>query len=566
MGKFEMIPEARKSFLDSLFEAFSIIGDDTYVYLCDMQYDYSRWSKVLVELFGLPGEYMYGAGDIWEEHIHPEDREVFHEGIENIFAGKSSGHDMQYRARRKDGGYDVCTCRGIVIKDESGKAQYFGGAIRNHSRQSHVDKLTGLRNQYGFFLDVQSHINNQKVMRACVVGISGLTEINEIYGYEVGNAILQKFGRYLMDHVGARGGTYRMDGAKFAVITESLSYEDLENAYEEVRAHFREGVKKETLNIPIELNAGTLAVENFTTDDQTVYACLNFAYEDSKRNKHGDLVEFYNEINKDSRKHVEKLHDIRNSINNDFEGFYILYQPVVDAKTEKLVGAEALLRWKSERYGMVPPDGFIPFLENDPIFPILGKWILKQAMTDAKRVQEIMPEFVININLSYAQVERSDFVDTVWMIVDQVGFEPDKLCLELTERCRLLNVDLLRNVMTALRAGGIRFALDDFGTGFSSVGLLKELPFDTIKIDRGFVQKIEEDEQEKKLVNNFTQTAGIFETSVCVEGIETVGMRDILKKYSIHSFQGYYYSRPIEIEELLGALNSESGALCFHRD
>jgi PAS domain-containing protein len=108
MTRLASIPENRKQKLDTLFDAFSIIGDDTYVYLCDMRYDISRWSKSLVEAYDLPGEYMIAAGDIWEEHIHPEDRRIFHDGIEDIFSGRTATHDMQYRARRKDGEYDVC--------------------------------------------------------------------------------------------------------------------------------------------------------------------------------------------------------------------------------------------------------------------------------------------------------------------------------------------------------------------------------------------------------------------------------------------------------------------------
>ncbi len=210
----------------------------------------------------------------------------------------------------------MCTCRGIVIADDDGNPQYFGGAIRNHNKQSYIDSLTGLRNQYGFFSDLQSYIKNKIPIRIGMAGIGKLTEVNEVYGYHVGNKILQHFGRFLMDNV-------------------------------------------------------------------------------------------------------------------------------------------------------------------------------------------------------------------------------------------------------TLRAGGVRVALDDFGTGFSSVGLVKNLPFDTIKIDRSFVQQIEQDEREKKLLNNFTDIAGIFGADVCVEGIETTGMCDIIRDYGIHSFQGYYYSKPIPIDELLDKV--KSGADCFAR-
>ncbi len=557
------IPTERKRKLDALYEAFSIIAEDTHVYLCDMRYDYSRWSKVLVDTFGLPGEYMYDAGDIWEEHIHPDDRKVFHEGIAEIFAGESDGHDMQYRSKALSGEYNVCTCRGIVLFDADGKPEYFGGAIRNHSEQSHIDSLTGLRNQYGFFEDIQRHIINKRPLRACIIGIGRLTEINEIHGYEVGNAVLQSLGRYLMDYVGNRGGTYRLDGSKFAVITETQSFEDIKKAYEVLRKHFREGIKVGDLFIMLELNAGTISLDNFDTDEQTVYTCLNFAYDDSKRNKHGDLVEFLNSLNGEKLIQTERLHAIRDSINQNFQGFYLLYQPVIDAATEKVKGAEALLRWKNDMYGMVPPDEFIPFLEGDPLFPKLGEWILQTAMTDAKKIQSVIPDFVININLSYAQLERADFADSVWRIVKNTGFEPQKLCLEITERCKLLDMILLKNVMVSLRAGGICIALDDFGTGYSSVGLLQNLAFDTVKIDKCFVQNIEDDEKARKIVNNITEMALTYGTDVCVEGVETPGMREILSEYSVNSYQGYYYSKPIELEKFMLAINSEAGAACF---
>ena len=559
----EKITDEALKKLDSLFDAFSIVAEDTHVFLCDMRYDYSRWSKSLVETFNLPSEYMYEAGKIWEEHVHPDDRRAYSEGIEAIFSGLQEGHDIQYRARRPDGEYDMCTCRGIVIKGDNDKPVYFGGAIRNHSQRSYIDTMTGLRNQYGFFADLQGYIRKRVPIRIGMAGIGKLTEINEVYGYNVGNKILQHFGRYLMDNVTNRAGTYRLDGSRFAIISTILNEKDLADSYEDLRAHFRKGIKFDDTEIILELNAGMLSLNDFNVDDQTVYSCLNFAYGESKFLKHGDLVIFNNNLTNESRKNLEKLHVIRTSIAQDFKGFYLLYQPVVDAVTEKLIAVEALLRWKSDEYGVVPPDMFIPFLEKDPLFPVLGEWIIETALRDTQKLLAYVPDAIINVNLSYAQIEKAGFIDTVWNLLHKTGFSSKQLCLEMTERCRLLNMELLRNVVVRLRAGGVRVALDDFGTGFSSVGLLKDLPFDTIKIDRSFVQHIEEDEREKRLLNSFTDLAGTFGADVCVEGIETSGMRDIIRKYGIHSFQGYYYSKPISIDELVNKVMGDKGADFF---
>ena len=126
----EQIPAARKGRLNALYKAFSIVAEHGYVYLCDMRYDYSRWSKNVVDEFQLPSEYMYHAGSIWEEKIHPDDRDIYRCGIENIFRGETEEHDMKYHVLYGDGTYDICYCRGLVIRNQHGEPEYFGGVLR----------------------------------------------------------------------------------------------------------------------------------------------------------------------------------------------------------------------------------------------------------------------------------------------------------------------------------------------------------------------------------------------------------------------------------------------------
>ena len=545
------MPEEEKKKLDSLFEGFSVVAEGTYVYLCDMEYNYSRWSKNAVEIFGLPSEYMLAAGEIWEEHIHPEDRESYRKSIDDIFNGSNLGHDMQYRAKKANGEYVLCTCRGVVIKNNFGIPKYFGGSIRNHGIYGDVDNLTGLRNQYGFFEDLKNFISRHHEVNIMILGIGKFTEINEMYGYHFGNLVLQRFGRYLVENVGNHGCVYRLDGTKFSIVSTTRSGPDMKKQYERLREYYRKGVEIDGKFLLPNLNAGLIHLDNFDVDDQIVYSCLNFAYGESKFRKQGDLVEFCNDLTSDGRDRLEKLQMIRNCIAKDNHGFYLVYQPVVDAKTEKLVGAEALLRWQDEKYGMVPPDQFIPVLERDPMFIQLGRWILRQAMLDTKKLLDQKPDFLISVNLAYTQLEKPDFMDMLTDLLEETGFPPQNLCLEITERCRLLDISLLKNILVNLQAKGIRFALDDFGTGFSSLGIAKNLNFDTIKIDRSFVMDIETDDKEKELIGHFTAFASTFGANVCVEGIETTGMRDILQEYRVSSFQGYYYSKPLPFEAFL---------------
>ena len=545
------ISEDRRIMLDALYKAFEVVSDGSYLFLCDMKYDFSRWSKNAVDTYGLPSEYMYGAGDIWENQIHPEDREAYHKGIDEIFSGNAAGHNMQYRAKRVTGEYDVCTCNGIVIRDPSGEPDYFAGSIRNHGIQGHIDTLTGLRNQYGFFEDLDSYIKRNSSISVALFGISRFSEINEMYGYHFGNRVLQLYARKVLEVTGNRGHTYRIDGTKFAVVTNTHSIEELKTGYDQFREYLHEDFQVDGRKIMLDLHLGALRVDSFDIDSQTVYACLNYADEESKLRHQGDLVEFHDNLNEENRQRLEKLHAIRASIMHGCEGFYLLYQPVVDARTEKLLGAEALLRWKDDRFGMVPPDQFIPILESDPLFPELGEWIIRESILAAKKIRKRYPEFMINVNLSYTQLEKPDFVDKVLRILNELNYPPEHLCLEVTERCRLLDTELLKNVVANLKDKGILIALDDFGTGFSSIGILKELPVNIIKIDRSFVQRIEENEIDRKIVYTIADLAAVFSAKVCVEGIETEGMRDILKSYHVESFQGYYYAKPLMPEQFL---------------
>ena len=548
---FRMISEERRIMLDALYKAFDVVSEGTYVYLCDMKYDYSRWCKSAVDAFGLPSEYMYGAGDIWENRIHPEDRAAYHQGIDEIFSGVAAGHDMQYRARRVNGEYDVCTCKGVVIRDYMGEPDYFAGTIRDHGMQGHIDTLTGLRNQYGFFEDLDSFIKRETSVNVILFGISRFSEINEMYGYHFGNRVLQLYARRVLELADNTVHVYRIDGTKFAVISNTFSMDEFRQNYNRLRTVMHEGLKVDDKNILLDLYGGVLSVNNFEIDSQTVYACLNFAKEESKVRRQGELVEFRDAMNEENRHGLEKLHAIRGSIKHGYRGFYLLYQPVVDAQTERLIGAEALLRWKDDKYGVVPPDQFIPILESDPLFPELGEWIIRESVLAAKHMLKQDPDFVININLSYTQLEKPDFVDMVLNVLNELEYPPEHVCFEVTERCRLLDLELLKNVLTSLMSNGILVALDDFGTGFSSVGILKEIPVNIIKIDRGFVRKIEENELDRKLVKNIADLASIFSAKVCVEGIETKGMIDILRSYNVESFQGYYYAKPLQLEQFV---------------
>ncbi len=534
--------------LDSLFEAFSYVSSANYVYVCDMKTDLSRWNRDAVNYFSLPSEYMTNAGEIWASYIHPDDREEFISDVKKLFSGEQTTHNLQYRARNRFGQYVVCTCRGVVLKNDKGEPAFFCGAMTNHGIENENDVLTGLKNQYGFFLELNNILAEKTPCNLIMLGFTKFLNINNMYGYTIGNRVLQHAARFLQKIADPDDRIYRLDGTKFVIITERQSLEHIHRVYNGVLERMR-SYSLNGMRINLSLCGSVMKLNNFNITNKTIYSCLNYSYQISKNQRHGALVEFNNKPDQTDIDLLVKINTIRNSVGDNCKGFYLKYQPIVDASSEKVMGAEALIRWENSRLGEVRPDEFIPVLENDNVFPVLGMWILRQAMQDALEIVKDNPDFIVSVNLAYSQCEQSNFVNDVISLVESLGFPPHNLCLEITERCRLLDMELLSRIAFTLHSYGIRLALDDFGTGFSSLMIVKTIPFDTIKIDRAFIQDICENDKSEQIVKSITDIASAYGAGVCVEGIENEIMRDKVRKYQVKSIQGFFYSKPVIFDE-----------------
>ena len=543
--------DGEKVKLDSLFESLSVLANGAYTYVTHIGSNVTRWSKEAVDYFGLPSEYMENALLTWMKRIHPEDLSAFKESVKNVYGRDAGNHHEQYRIKTKDGKYIVCTCRGVLIRNENGNPEFFGGTVRNNDALSYFDDVSNTRSLYGFMDDLRSSTWKGEKIQIMMLGIVDFSHLNEIYGYTFGNRVLQEFSKMIKVEAFEMGEWYRMDGTKFAIVCKNATSEDLKNLYKRIQYNCIHDLVVDGHQVVLSFVGGAINLDKFDVSAETVYSCLRFAYYESKINHLGELYILKNSVSEDKRFAIERLNAIRNSIVNNCEGFFLCYQPIVDADTEVITGAESLIRWKNDEYGVVPPVEFVDVLEQDNLFPELGKWILKTALMDAKKFLGRYPGFVINVNLSYTQLEKRDFVEDVLSILKELNYPPQNLCLEITERCRMLDMAVLKDVFSTLRGYGIKIALDDFGTGFSSLGVLRELPVSTVKIDRSFVINIEKDFSDQNTVRFISELANSFSSSVTVEGVETSEMREFLLRFKIKSLQGYYYSKPLPLKEFM---------------
>ena len=537
------------SLINGLFDTLSLASPESYIFICDLEQDFSRWSKAAVDFFGMSSEYIYKAGDEWEKHVHPDDLVQYQSVHHAVFSGMRDSYTMEYRAKAADGNYVVVTCSGKIIRDNEQRPLLFTGFIRNHGVQDNYDTVTNLRNLYSFYNELRAYRMNKKTVNVLMVGITKFSQFNEIYGYTFGNSSLRRFGEMIQKEVEKRGKCFRMDGTKFAVISETIDMEEMKKLYKTIQVRALKEITLEGNQISLYICGSAMRIDDFDVTAHTAYSCLRYAYYESKYAKQGDLVVYTNALNNNNRSSLELLNEIRDCVLRQFKGFYLVYQPLIASNTDKCVGMEALLRWRDNKGVTVAPNYFIPVLERDPVFYELGNWILRKAMEDALPYVKENPDFVLNVNIAYTQIEKSEFLSAVMRIIDEIGFPTKNLCIELTERCRQLNEELLRNTVVYLQAQGIQIAMDDFGTGFSSIDILKTVRVDEIKLDYSFVHDVLTNEVNRSIVESLSKLATDIGALVCMEGVEDEETKEFLKRFPADRFQGYLFAKPMEIEQ-----------------
>ncbi len=532
------------------FEAFAESSDERYLFMCNMDTNVSRWSRAIVEEFDLPGEYMYDAGNIWLERIHPDDRELYLKDIEAVFSGKKLYHDVTYRAKNRQGVYTVCTCKGYMLRGNGSGPDIFAGTIYNHGVLDDVDPVTNLYNIYKLMATLRKCKTVEQPVSLLMVGISQFRRINNTYGYICGNQVLQKFGQKLRELVGKQGIVFRLNGTKFAVLSEATDVENMRRLYRKACDIARNELYLEESRVSLTLCGGALTFRKIEMEETAVLAELEYALGISKQEEQGELVYFDDSLHGSARRKLEMIDTIiRSVLYKDFSGFYLMYQPQVQIDGT-VIGAEALIRWKNEVWGVVSPIEFIPVLENDRCFYELGLWILQTALANTGSIVERHPDFKVSVNVSYRQLEHIDFKNDVITIVRKMGFPPKNLILELTEHCNSVQQSILQENLDYLRAQGIHIAADDFGTGYSSLAMLRDLAFDSIKIDRKFVADIVVNPADQYILKSTIQCARDFGISVCVEGVEDVETLEVVDSYKPNTYQGFLFSRPIMLEQL----------------
>ena len=556
MEKQEFCMEKSQIFQE-MISRISKLSQDSYLMVTDMQHNLTFVPESTAEFLGIPSGWCEdGYKIVLEKSVHPYDCPEYTEEMKKRLRGINLENDLYIRMG-KDKKYVMTQ----IITDmilEQGKNRYFIVLLRNQNVIPEIDPLTDLYGQVKFEKDIVDYIQQGRKVAVLEIEIDHMNDINILYGTNYSDRIQKVLAYRFIYMMDADKAVYRMGNSNYAFILRDASREEAAAFLEKIRARLEESVVSENNHFDLKIYASGIILDHYEGEISTVQSKLEYVLGKMRTRRDHKLMFFNDLVQINGDVDLDLMKVIHQSVLNQCDGFYVEYQPVVHAQTGEIVGAEALVRWKKEPYGIVPPGMFIDWLESNPCMYDLGNFVLKQALTDAVEFRKSNPDFFINVNMSAKQLERKTFCGVVMALLKETGFPAGQLCLELTERCRSMPVSVMEEKLLYLKQHGVRLAMDDYGTGSASSSVLLQTPMDEIKIDMSFIRGITDNQTKQALVRSMVDFANKADLKSCLEGVEDEKLQNYLRSFGATWFQGYYYSRPVQAAAMQKLLNMEN--------
>ena len=556
MEKQEFCMEKSQIFQE-MISRISKLSQDSYLMVTDMQHNLTFVPESTAEFLGIPSGWCEdGYKIVLEKSVHPYDCPEYTEEMKKRLRGINLENDLYIRMG-KDKKYVMTR----IITDmilEQGKNRYFIVLLRNQNVIPEIDPLTDLYGQVKFEKDIVDYIQQGRKVAVLEIEIDHMNDINILYGTNYSDRIQKVLAYRFIYMMDADKAVYRMGNSNYAFILRDASREEAAAFLEKIRARLEESVVLENNHFDLKIYASGIILDHYEGEISTVQSKLEYVLGKMRTRRDHKLMFFNDLVQINGDVDLDLMKIIHQSVLNQCDGFYVEYQPVVHAQTGEIAGAEALVRWKKEPYGIVPPGMFIDWLESNPCMYDLGNFVLKQALTDAVGFRKSNPDFFINVNMSAKQLERKTFCGVVMALLKETGFPAGQLCLELTERCRSMPVSVMEEKLLYLKQHGVRLAMDDYGTGSASSSVLLQTPMDEIKIDMSFIRGITDNQTKQALVRSMVDFANKADLKSCLEGVEDEKLQNYLRSFGATWFQGYYYSRPVQAAAMQKLLNMEN--------
>ena len=574
--------------MEYIVELFNPCMDD-YLYVFDLQKDCYKISKHATERFLLPGDNFDDAAKAHHTFVYSEDQSRLDDEFRRIMSGEIVFHNMHYRWLDRAGKPVWINCRGRVLNDADGKPHFLVGCINEIGQKQKADNVSGLLGESSLSAYVEQFEDGLPDGFFLRIGIDDFRDINGDFGMEYGDYILKSTADCIAENIKPSQRLYRILADEFMVV--DFSGGDMEAAtelYKNIRKSLDTFIEENGYKFVFTISAGAVDTAKTSGTYENImklseYA-LNTAKDQGKNRCYIYMQEDYDVFLR-KKQITRQLH---HAVNHGFEGFETYYQPIVDTKTRRLVGAEALMRFsmpercedgetKKEavcvgedghdadekvHWERISPVEFIPLLEETGLIIPAGKWMLHQAISTCSRWQKYIPNFRININLSYVQVMKSRVLTEILTALRLYGLEPSAVGIELTESGYLDTNTHFQKLWDGLKKNGVLVILDDFGTGYSNLHCLGDLRPNYIKIDRSFTLKALNNQYEHDLMTQIITMTHKLDLTICVEGIETEDEFAKISELDPDYIQGFLFGKPQPAEEFYENLIKPAIAAC----
>ncbi|MCL2855010.1 MAG: EAL domain-containing protein [Defluviitaleaceae bacterium] len=543
-----------------------IQGSAQCAFVFDLTKDVYEFSAEILDLIPILTRKFKNGRDTWLAHVLPNDRDFFTTSLEKVISGETDRFKTQMRINDKDGNPIWISLMGKAARGEIGNHLIIAGSLinlqdmeffSNHiQKPDNAHKMSGLPNRSLFLQHCDDLIAKDednfggKGGFVILIDIDNFSAINSIHGLHTGDRIMAEYGNILAGLLSEKEQLYHFGNNLFAI---SSTGQDKAHAQWLCKAipmisgggmAFGDAFVKMTVSI---------GVADFAAGEMPTDILMNAEMALNKAKEQKDTVEHYKAHYREA--HTRRLSletALMNSIEADFAGFEVFYQPLYSVAHNMFVGAEALLRWRNGEGQIISPAEVIPALQDLGVFHRVESWVFSTAARQCAIWKKLTKneEFTININMSPQRAASGSMVEEMVDAMRTNSLSLANIYLELTEESVVVSAQGGESILGELRELGTRIALDDFGTGYSSLGHLRSLPICKLKIDRTFVKDIETDTIGKDFLGALINLAHIMNYVVCAEGVETLAQARILAEMGTEYLQGFYFSRPLPASEL----------------
>ena len=530
----------------------------------NLKTDIIYWSDEMVRLIGFePGQNLQTL-EYTATLVHPDDRAIAQESIQRAVSG-TAAHSLDHRMLRADGTVMWVHAEGELIYDQAGDPSRFLGTLvditERIERQNDLvhranhDELTGLANRRATreALDASLTDSRSQALQVGVIvlNIDRLHHVNDTLGYGAGDQVLVQVGQRLRRLAAAIGCTVgRIAGDEFLLMTGSNEFVgSFETIAREARHVLAQPYMVDGQSVYLTCSAGVSWSPDAGSDAAQLLGQADLALNLAKQRGRNQVVLYSAERSADLADRIGVGAEMREALQR--QEMQLHYQPLIDVVHGTIAGAEALMRWDSAKLGSIGPCRFIPIAEDTGMIIRLGDWALRSAITQISDWRAAGRRVVpLSVNVSAVQFQRPEFIEEIEDALRQAGVAPELLKIEITESVVMEDAQTAVMMLNRLKQFGVRISLDDFGTGHSSLGYLRQLPIDEIKIDQSFVRDVIDDSYAATLCRAIIAMSQQLHFTVVAEGVETEAQAHFLKEAGCHLLQGYLFSKAVPADKL----------------